>query len=945
MTMRRQRLILTVLLLGLLFLAGPALYRMWVLGLNARTYVPPAVEPAALAATPEPTPTPKVLSQRVAGIQPTLRRGPIVIDYGHFNQVSAAGWQPLAAALAERGLSTRIWLSEVDPLSIESAADLPEQSAQLKRQLADAGGMIIVSPLILYSNEEVKVLEQFVADGGRLLLISDPDIFGDTAVYMNLVAEPFGIVFNDDYLYDTTRNDKNYTHFFAGEFLDQAERLEGSQIAFYGGRSIDGDVTAQVRSAATTLSSRRSGVSGFTTVALGGLDDGAGALDGRVLALSDFDVLTEPNVARHDNARLVDYVADFFAAASRTNNVADFPAYLGREVTLYIGVEGALDADTLLLGAKLQRTLEESGRTLRLAGAPRNGQAATGALAQIEVDALLPQSTLAARHTLTPTFTAIPAPTLAPTVTVAAAGPTATATRSPGPTVTITATSPVSPLATISPTQTPAPISESAKLTATDAASLTATAPATVTIPDSTALPPPPNDEIILGDFDYANEHTSLLRDASILLVTELVTPTVQATPPTATPTATPTPTAAATIAPTATPAPTVVAEPTLPSNQQPTPEPEASPEGGVPAPGAPGETGTGTNRTGPDETLQSSTALTVTVPLTATPTATATPALVEVTYLVGGDGLRLLAAETALVFQRQRADGTRVVAVLGADGRGIEAGVQRLLDNNFDDCIIGFEVTYCPVKGSGTTPAPPANGSATAKPTALPSPAGGTPQPGGATRILIVDDNAAAAEGERSEADRYLQGLAAAGRSGDLWLTAQKGAPTVADMQPYKWVIWSNAGYAKSQIDISYLEQIFEYLNGGGHMTISSLSPFFGMGIDPASPVRDLEVVGDEPTLVEGLERGTITLEGDGPAVTSLAQPEGGEGFEVALKRGPASGNAGAPIVISATDEGEPSAVDARLIIIGMSVSWLPGDVSNTFIRNMAVWMAGTTP
>lgn len=79
--------------------------------------------------------------------------------------------------------------------------------------------------------------------------------------------------------------------------------------------------------------------------------------------------------------------------------------------------------------------------------------------------------------------------------------------------------------------------------------------------------------------------------------------------------------------------------------------------------------------------------------------------------------------------------------------------------------------------------------------------------------------------------------------------------------MQPYTWVIWSNAGYAESELDISYVDQIFQYLNGGGRLTVSSLKPFFGMGIDPPSTIKDVIVDDDVPTLVEGLPDGSISL------------------------------------------------------------------------------------
>ncbi|MCB0054749.1 MAG: hypothetical protein KDE24_34970, partial [Caldilinea sp.] len=232
------------------------------------------------------------------------------------------------------------------------------------RELSGASALVVVSPYFLYSAKEVQVVEQFLADGGRLLIISDPDVESDAARDTNSLAAPLNIVFNEDYLYDTVDNDENYTYFFQGDFFDQAEALAGSRIAFYGGRSIDGAVIPQVRSASTTLSSLRTGQTGFTTGATGGVE--AGGSLGRVLALSDFDVLTDPYVARHDNRRLLAFVAEFLAGGERNHSIADFPAALGKEVALVIDDSAPVGAQGLVKAAELQRVLELSGRQMRL---------------------------------------------------------------------------------------------------------------------------------------------------------------------------------------------------------------------------------------------------------------------------------------------------------------------------------------------------------------------------------------------------------------------------------------------------------------------------------------------------------------------------------------------------------------------------------------------------
>jgi hypothetical protein len=316
-----------------------------------------------VAATPIPTATPVSVNPPAAVATAAIRRGPVVVDLAHYAMLERNRFQPLAAALAAQGIDLRFWLPTVSA-DVDSFAAFPDQSDALRTTLADASALVVISPFFLYSDNEVQVVARFLADGGRLLIISDPDIEGDAARDTNSLAARFDVVFNEDYLYDTVDNDENFTYFFQGGFFDQAADLEGSRIAFYGGRSIDGAVTPQVRSASTTLSSLRTGQTDFTTVALGGLAANHSA--GHVLALSDFDALTDPYVARHDNRKLLDFVASFLAGGARNQTIADFPAFLGKEVALIVDSSDPVGADAVSKAAELQRVLEASGRTLQL---------------------------------------------------------------------------------------------------------------------------------------------------------------------------------------------------------------------------------------------------------------------------------------------------------------------------------------------------------------------------------------------------------------------------------------------------------------------------------------------------------------------------------------------------------------------------------------------------
>ncbi|MCX6046303.1 MAG: hypothetical protein NT075_14420 [Chloroflexi bacterium] len=858
---------LLILVVALLCLFGPTFVNSSFLGYNRRAYTPPAIDAFTIAATPAPTATPVALDQTTGMATAPLRRGPIVVDLAHFNRVNPSSFQPLEAALAAQGVGLRLWLSNADISKMQSYLDFPDQSQALAEQLSDASGLIVISPFFLWSKLEIALVEKFVANGGRLLMISDPDVQGDFPTATNMLAAPFGIVFNDDYLYDTVANDENYTHFFQKSFADQASKLNGSQIVFYGGRSISGGVTAQVHSAPTTLSSLRTGQSEFTTVAIGGQQ--ANQSTGRVLAMSDFDVLTEPYITRFDNRRILDFTATFLSASQRADTLANFPSYLGKDIALVVGGTDGINAALLQQGAQLQQRLETSGRNLTLAGT---------------------QLLTVTQFTATSSTTATP--------------------RSSGTVTTSVAT--------------------------TNA--LTSNAP---------------NDLIYIAQYEAADKATTLLHDLGITLVKEV---TLATSTPEPTATVTPEKTATATVTDQPQLAPTLTMTATVSAPELPT---------DTATPARPDITGTAVMTETPLSLHYFATAIptsTIVIatppPVTATsapstPTGTATPKPTPTPeinfFLETTDGLRLVAEQTLLIVQRQQPSGQRMVAVLGMNAASVEAGITRLLNNDLKDCMLRRDLAICPVtstqsgatdKGRATeaaTPAPSVEAGKTpeaTKPSTTPSSA--------KAAILLVDDNAEAKSGETSEADFYLQVLTKGGNEVKLWTTAKDGAPQGTDLAQYTWVIWSDAAYASSGIGTDKLQAISDYLGKGGHILLSSRLPFFAVGNKPASALADVVVVKDIaiPNLVRNLPSDPIILPANLPPVVPLQVSDEVSAPVIALRRGPQSSDPDAPLLLVLTDAEATDSVGARLMIMGMSISWFPQAIGEQLVTNMAEYM-----
>jgi hypothetical protein len=887
---KRSSLIIIVLIVGLLLLVAPYAIRTVVLNYDGRSYTPPDVPNISMAMTPAPTITPMSVGLVDAEPEAPLRAGPIIVDLAHFNRLNRSSFQPLASALAERNVGLRFWLpADIDIFEIQSLADFPDQSEALAEQLADASGLIVASPFFLWNDNEIALVEQFVADGGRLLLISDPDIIGDVASDINNLAEPFGVVFNDDYLYDTFNNDKNFTHIFIDDYLDRAEDLQGSTVAFYGARSIDGSGIPQVRTSDTTLSSLRTGLNGFTTVVIAGLETNNTA--GRVLALSDFDVLTEPYVTRFDNRQVMEHAADFLANGERGTRLVDFPAFLGKEVALVYGSADSVDSALLEQSSQLQLRLEASGRELTLMGT----------------------------HLLTDTGM----------LTVTSG---------------ITGTDP-----------SPAVADE-----------------ASISDPIESTAATPPQNLIYVSDFETAGEQTTLLDDLDVEIIEVIETPTPGPTD-TATPTATPTATSTATstTTPTSTASPTSTGTPTALSTIAPTVGATDTVTGtrrsATSATIPVTETVTATETATPTPTASETATVTPTVTPTATPTATptdtptptATPTPKITVLLETKDGLRYLASETLVFVQQTGSKDERLLALLADDEAALSQGMNRLLQNAFEDCVIQPNLVICPYKPNDESASESSSPSETPTSEATPEegatqddePPAGTPEAppmrtpapdsdgSNKTSVLVIDDDRMAADGETSEATTYLQILQGAGIAADSWSTTKKDIPTLTDVESYQWIIWSGAGYENSGLDILDLPVVMEFLDTGGRVTISSRRTFFGETEDPPTEIADIVTVNDIPELVAGLPTEPVTLAGS-PAVEPLSSVYEGEEPDWVLRRGPASADADRPLAFVMTDENSDDSQGARLLVLGMSISWLPEDFADTFVVNMANWM-----
>ena len=328
---------------------------------------------------------------------PTVGSGMVLLDMAHNNQFAMAEIASLNGRLAARGYHM-----------------VPYRTGNLARQLRGASAFVVMTPLKVFSDEEVLAVVDFVQRGGRLLLVGDParfqvgfveDSFGFVVDYrietaalpLNTLANEFDLLFEGDYLYNLEESEGNFRNIIMKQGQLQAESpitADLTSVAFYGSHSIrvGAGAVPLLQGGSTTYSSATDRAGGLVLGALGG--------NGRVLALGDINFLTEPYHTSFDNPRLIAQIADFLVQGEREYVLTDFPYFYDQtDIDLvYVG-EVDLGADAFDEIISLQDAFRKARRNLWLTAVPASGQTLylglyNQALTQPEVMAWLAEAEL-----------------------------------------------------------------------------------------------------------------------------------------------------------------------------------------------------------------------------------------------------------------------------------------------------------------------------------------------------------------------------------------------------------------------------------------------------------------------------------------------------------------------------------------------------------------------
>lgn len=292
--------------------------------------------------------------------------GVVLFDRAHANQFQPSEAQSLEEQIARRGGS------------VETLLD----ASLLGQKLKYVSAYVVVSPSAAFTDEEIRLVQQFVERGGRLLVFTDAtrgtvyyDWWNDTltnfsdTTAVNPLLAPHGVIVNNDYLYNIVENEGNYRNVFFDQFGKDELTFGLKRVAFYGAHSV------KAENGKVLLGGNESNLSSVDDAHDPAAGGAALSANGRALVFGDFTFLSAPyrNVA--DNAALISNIADFALGGKQAVSLQNFPYIFSKPLVQVYPAEGTkLTAETIAAIGGLQEALRVINVELRVTDkVPRAG--------------------------------------------------------------------------------------------------------------------------------------------------------------------------------------------------------------------------------------------------------------------------------------------------------------------------------------------------------------------------------------------------------------------------------------------------------------------------------------------------------------------------------------------------------------------------------------------
>lgn len=288
--------------------------------------------------------------------RPPFRPGLLVLDGGHRNDFSMEEISIFMASVSARGHTIDL-IGQPSAFGGFARVDESERVEMLREKLRGASALAVIVPGDPYSKEETDLVESFVANGGRLLLIGDPT----RDQQINTLAERFGITFQPGILYNQMEYDLNHQNVFIRDFRPDDVTRGLAQVALYGAGAIRSQEPGLAYTDGNTRSTVVEGIEPFYPVVKGG--------GGNVLAVGDLTFMVPPQHSILDNSRFIANITGFLTSGERRFTLADFPHFLKGEVDVLLG-----RSTPLSLGADLKRALTSLQVDAQVSGVENPGR-------------------------------------------------------------------------------------------------------------------------------------------------------------------------------------------------------------------------------------------------------------------------------------------------------------------------------------------------------------------------------------------------------------------------------------------------------------------------------------------------------------------------------------------------------------------------------------------
>jgi hypothetical protein len=221
----------------------------------------------------------------------------------------------------------------------------------LEARLSSAYAFVSLGNQGFYDLDELIILENFVQDGGRILIVGDPTRI--TLVNaINSLSGHFGIIYEDDYIYNLVENDGNYLNVIVRDFAENPLTNGVNEIVFRAAHSMRAGDGGLAFGDPNTYSSLREQPGDVTVAVLTANDS--------VLALPDLTFLTGPYNTFADNDKFIDNIVAFLLSGQREYDLLDFPYFFNDTVQL-VYPDSTFLSNTFGVSSDLRAALKDAG--------------------------------------------------------------------------------------------------------------------------------------------------------------------------------------------------------------------------------------------------------------------------------------------------------------------------------------------------------------------------------------------------------------------------------------------------------------------------------------------------------------------------------------------------------------------------------------------------------